>query len=78
MDRKIGFNSLVDYSIRGLRESADFAIDFRSALNKVQTTHRNKIQKQDRKQLEKLCRALRKNMKQKKGIRARIFFAMLL
>ena len=78
LDREIGFSSLRDYTVRGLRENTDFAYDFRSALNKVQTTYRNKIQKQDHKQLEKLCNALIKNMNQKKGIRARVFLTMLL
>ena len=78
LDKEIGFISLADYAFRGLRENAGFAIDFRTAFNKVLTSHKNKIQKQDRRQLEKLCKTLRKNMDQKRGIRARIFLAMLL
>ena len=78
LDGEIGFPSLVDYTLRGLRENADFAIDFRSALNKVLTNHRNKIQKQDHKKLEKLSSALRQNMNQKKWIKVRLFLAMLL
>lgn len=69
---------LVDYTARGLMESAEFAIDFRTALNKVQASHRNKIRKKDRRKLKKLSEMLRKNMNQKKGIKARIFLAMLL
>lgn len=78
LDRKIGFSSLVDYAIREMRENVNFAVEFRSALNKVQVTHKNEIQKQDQKRLEKLCSALRKNMKKRNAIGWHVAFSLLL
>ena len=78
LDGKIGILSLVDYAIREMRENVDFAVEFRSALNKVQATHKSKIQIRDQKRLEKLCSTLSKTMKQNNRIGVRIFVAMLL
>lgn len=78
LDECIGFSSLMDYCIRGMRENKDFAFEFRSAFNSVLDNHRNKIQNRDYTRLEKMCSVLRKGMKWKYGIRARLFSAMIL
>lgn len=78
LDECIGFSSLVDYCIRGMREDREFAFEFRSALNSALDNHRNKIQSRDSERLEKMCSVLRKGMKWKHGIRLRLFSAMIL
>ncbi|MBN1617894.1 hypothetical protein JW887_00950 [Candidatus Dojkabacteria bacterium] len=78
LDRKIAFRSLLDYSLKAIRENADFAVEFRSALNKVYDNHRNKILKKDQKKLEKLCSVLRNKKNGKTLFQFRIFMSLLL
>lgn len=78
LDDHIGYSSLRDYCIRGMREDKDFAIEFRSALNMVKKNHKNKITKRDNGRLEKLCTVLRKSMEHGNSIRLRVLFPLLL